>query len=341
MSDRAFIRIIALGFCTMALPACVSPQRDADPYANGPNFWTQASAAPAPVPPSVGQSRYLQNGYYNPQPTFARRAAPATDQRPPAVPAIREPVAHPVQPVAYLVNETAEPAQLASSIREAADDAVPELLPPPTVIRDDEAPLVTAIRRYLEKHPESAIDCLRAYDHENQDILLCLLPIIARMADGDVRQINPREMAQVLDQLESLVESLRSHASMSIDKACFCRNVKRFGVYEALGDEVPSFHRGEMAEIYAEIRNVTCKMSQGACAVHISSKLEIRDQAGRVVLQKSFEIPEKSRSLRHDYYQHYQFQIPPEPGTYAVALEVVDHPTRRVAKHQLRFRVVD
>jgi hypothetical protein len=218
----------------------------------------------------------------------------------------------------------------------------PQVLPPFEVLRGD-PPLVRAMRCYVERRPDDAISYLRSYDAENQEILLSLLPLTIRMAEGSLAQTNPQDIAVAVDQLQSLIQALRPHAALVMDKLCFCRQFRKFGVYEALGAR-PSFRPGELFEVYFEIRNVTCRHAtspQGEYQTHTKTTLEIRERSGAIKVVKPFDKPESFQTAQHDYYDLYRYQVPPNapPGTYDLIVEVTDAPTGRKVKQKMEFNV--
>lgn len=234
-----------------------------------------------------------------------------------------------------------------------AEPAKPPLIPTPenpkpallpTGLRD-ESPLVAALRGYLEKHPDEARDLLRTYDRTNSDSLDCLLALAVKLEDGSLR--DPGEVAAVVEQLQRLAESLRPKAALGLDNVCFCRRIHKFAAYEPLGD-CPAMRPGELAEVYAELRNISCEKAaratdpEGEWGTRVTSAVVIRDAKGRTVWREDFVRNEAARTPRHDFYHHYRFAVPAlPPGTYALHVEVTDVPTGRTAKRALDFRIAN
>lgn len=216
---------------------------------------------------------------------------------------------------------------------------------------DEEPPLVRALRCYLEKRPAEAIACLKDCDKLSQELLLCVLPVAARLGEGDIERASPEEAAVLAEQLDGVESRLRPRAALAIDRMCFCRRIETFGVYEPLSDG-PAFRPGEWAQVYVELRNFSCEHQDGGPAAleyttRLVSSAEIRDRAGRKVwpagpgrLSFRRKGPQESRSAWHDYFDNYSLRVPELPaGPYTLWIEVQDAPTGRAVRRSLDFRV--
>lgn len=209
-----------------------------------------------------------------------------------------------------------------------------------------EPPVVAALRCFMDRRPDAALEQLARYDAENQDILLHLLPLTARMAEGPISQADPQELAAVIDQMQGVIMALRPRAALVMDKVCFCRQVRKFGVYESLGEK-PSFRRGELVEMYCEVRNIACERTtgaQGEYRTHLQNSLEIReirDPVRGFRIQRETKKADLCHTPQHDYYLHYSFAIRDDmkPGPYVLTVEVVDVPTGRKINRKLEFVV--
>src|SRR5436190_2042196 len=91
-------------------------------------------------------------------------------------------------------------------------------------VTDHFATEAAALRCYMDRSPDEAIAHLQVGDPASQELLLSLLPVVARLAEGG--KSTPRDTALVLDQLDTLVEPVRAKAALVIDKVCFCRDMK-------------------------------------------------------------------------------------------------------------------
>lgn len=226
----------------------------------------------------------------------------------------------------------------------------------PETARKPEEPLVEALRCLVDKRPEEALALLRQYDQLNQDMLLSLLALSVRLTQGSLDQANSQEVAHVLEQLNSLSATLRSRAALSVEKMCFCRTITRFGAY----DPLPQEHQfqagkedkpGERVLLYVELQNFASLSRGSHYETELATRLELRDLRDNRVWVKDFpaEQPDRSHTLRHDYFIAYRFWVPAQipPGLYTLWVEVRDItgnrgkevPPHRIARRSLQFRV--
>jgi hypothetical protein len=216
-------------------------------------------------------------------------------------------------------------------------------------------PLVAALRALMEKRPAEALDLLKGYDKASQELLLCLLPLAARLTEGGLQQPNPGEMAAVLEQLRALERPLAERAALGIDKMCLCRKIDSYGVYQKVPDDWAyatgvGDQPGELVQVYVELRNFASKQQGNSYETCLASSLEIRDYRGTLVWRRDFQAqPDHSHSPRHDYFINYRFAVPPHvpPGSYVLWIQVKDltgqpgkdAPAYRTARRSLDFRV--
>lgn len=206
----------------------------------------------------------------------------------------------------------------------------------------------------LENHPHEALDHLKNYDATTQDFFIRLLPAMARLTQKPLDQMNPEEVAVLQDQLEALLETLRPHADLVINKMCFCEWIKAFGVYKPL----PAGHvfqggtkirPGELVQVYVELRNFACEKRDPYHETLLSSYVEIRDvqnPKGSPTWKYRFDdskLPVRSRARLHDFFNNYSFYVPDiPPGRYILTIQVTDETRpekRRLARESLEFQV--
>lgn len=210
----------------------------------------------------------------------------------------------------------------------------------------EDPPLVAALRSCLEKKPAEAVAQLAAYDKANQEVLLCLLPLAARLSELSLDHARPDDVDAILDQMDSSMVPLRSRAGLTIEKMAFCRRIDAFGVYQPLPRE-HRFRPAEVAQLYIELRNFATrdKAPSGTHVISLASSGEIRDARGkRYPLSFDRKGPDESRTSRHDYFESYRFCIPNlAPGVYTLCIEVVDLGTEppRKAERTLDFCVTN
>jgi len=210
----------------------------------------------------------------------------------------------------------------------------------------EDPPLVGALRSCIEKKPAEAVAQLSGYDKPNQEVLLCLLPLAARLSELSLDHARPDDVDAILEQVDSSMVPLRSRAGLTIEKMAFCRRIDAFGVYQPLSRE-HRFRPAEVAQLYIELRNfATCdKADSGTHVISLASSGEIRDARGkRYPLTFDRKGPDESRTSRHDYFESYRFCIPNlAPGIYTLWIQVVDLGTepQRKAERTLDFCVTN
>jgi hypothetical protein len=220
-------------------------------------------------------------------------------------------------------------------------DCRPDHIPDPAVVH--------ALRYFLEKHPAEAFRMLKSYDKETEDILLCMLPLVARVVEESYKKADPEEMAIWVDQWETAIGPLRRQAALGLDKMCFCRRVDYFGVYEPLPAD-HAFRPGDGVQIYVELRNFTSELHGSLYETRLASsvclKRKTADGKEHTEWEQGFPDrfqPDRSHSQRHDYFNHYRFQIPPNLplGEYTLYLQVKDLATNppRVTERSLPLRL--
>jgi hypothetical protein len=194
------------------------------------------------------------------------------------------------------------------------------------------------------------MEALKRYDKTSQDLLLCMLPLAARLGEGSLQRATPREMSNTVSELNRVADTLAPRAELVIDKMCFCRFLKdsdkfgMFGVYEPLEEDHP-FYPGERKRLYIELRNFTNERVSNGYQIRLKSHMQIRDYRGAIAWELGF--PELradiTKSPRHDFCDQFGFVVQPNkvpPGRYTLWLRVTDVPTGRTAARSLDFLVV-
>jgi hypothetical protein len=348
MTGRDWVWALGAGLCGSLLPACS----------------TTTAVRPAGRPPAQVSSRADRPPAAEdqpPPPATAPSAVPPPAAANPAAGAAKETkggeapteLAQNVQPIPGREAAPAKGAQtiLAGHSREA--DPFEPLLPPTKVGEAEvkapaEPPLLTALRCYLDKRPAEAVHLLEGYDKTSQDLLLCLLPLTARLTEGGLRDAKPQEVAVLLDQLDGLAVPLRTRAPLTIDKLYYCRLIKSFGDYDPLPED-HVFHPDDEVHVYVELRNFgsvkrEAGPGQSTYVTPLYSSAVIYDQDDKKVWRQDIvflrDKPDESRSLRHDYFDHCRFWVPKiPPGTYKLKILVRDETTQRTTQESLKFCV--
>ncbi len=221
------------------------------------------------------------------------------------------------------------------------------VLPPITV--PPESLLLAAVRAYTEGRPEQAIEIIRRMDKNNQDLVLAVLPILARGVTADLTN-DPATTAALVEQLRGTMVRLESRAALKIEKVAFCSDVAGFGRFVARPEANP-YRPNERVQLYLELRNLGNQPTGDGFLTHVQAAVEIRDANDKVVAQidpddhrrvpvVKFEKRLVTRSPLHDFHVLYIFAAPPAPGVYTVTVQLNDSAGRRTVKSQpAEFRV--
>jgi hypothetical protein len=228
-----------------------------------------------------------------------------------------------------------------------------------TPAQEPDPALVNALRCLLNKNPSEALELLKQYDKTTQDMLVQLLPFVARLSEGGLeRADSEQEMSALLEQLNNLTAAVRAHAPLTLKKVAFCRRIYGFGDYDALPSN-PEFQAGlgsqlgDRVTIYAELRNFRNIPKGSVYETHLKRQVEIRaanNPNGKPVIIQTPEWykPTTSRSPQQDLFLNFSFHLPPLPdGQYALWVIVEDHTAfegepivpRLPAQYRLDFRV--
>lgn len=330
----ALSRVLIMGFFLATLPACFTPARVAQaPMPPVRSERIVHARAPAP-------SGGLQNPYSTVLP-YANRKQPI------AATLAKQPEETELGPL-RIPEETAKEPNLVrpDAVKKPTEPVAVAVLPDPppaAPVVPDDPPLVVALRYCHEKRINDALDALKSFDPINQEALLTLLPITVRMSEGSLDRGDPEEIAIILEQLQSLITTLQPRAALRMEKLSFCKFARKFGVFEAIEGK-PSFRAGDIVDLYAELRNISCEKHQsrmGDFRIRTSSTLEIREAGGNSGWRKEVPKIEFSRTVQHDFYHHYRFELPDlTPGPYLLSVEVADLPTGRKVRQKLEFRVM-
>jgi hypothetical protein len=308
------------------LPACLhvsAPTPSTKPPEDLPKV--TARAADAPQPPRL-EFAVLPRvpGTVVPKPGPNPHPPPSTAQKPNVLPAGPTKPSDPLRPPVGIEPGPFPP-------------VVPAGGPP-------EAPLLAAVRAYTEGRPDKAIEIIRTLDKPNQDLILALLPILARGASADLNN-DPATAAALLEQLRSAMNRLEPRAALQIEKVAFCKDVSGFGRFVPWPENAP-YRPNAQAQLYLEVKNLGSQPAADGFVTHVHAAVEVRDAHGKLVEQidpddwrrrvpvVKFEKRLGSRSPLHDFHVLYLFSVPAAPGVYTVTVELRDAAGRRTVQTQ-------
>jgi hypothetical protein len=201
--------------------------------------------------------------------------------------------------------------------------------------------LLRAVQAFQQNRPDEAVECLKAYDPATQQILLALMPAMARLSEGKLPTMKPEEADVLLDQLTRVPNLLRSRASLRADNVRLCREVHNFAHVEPFPDR-HEFRPGDIVYLYMELANFSCVPDpKGGYTVTLASSLELKDSSGVVVWRADpKEAADHVSSPPQDYYRNFRLCVPGvAPGAYMLTVKTIDRPTGREASKAIELRV--
>lgn len=261
-------------------------------------------------------------------PPPAERSTPYPLVAPPPLPVPQEKIARRTEPP-ELPAATVRPSAPAEG--EEVSRARPAAPPLPEPAPAD-APVVHGLRAYLEKRPDRAAVALQSYDRRRQEMLLTVLPFLARVAEQGPTSLTPEEAAEQVRRLRQLESELADRAALQIEDLRLCKHIAGFGQFVPV-EEGHEFEagggagEGEPFHIYVELANLSRRRRGAVHETWVAGRLEILDAQGTPVFAKGLR-PQVDHSLspRHDYFIRIDFAIPGRlpPGSYTLRIEIKD-----------------
>lgn len=254
----------------------------------------------------------------------------------------------PVKETQLRIHEEAEP-----PVR-PADLPAPrlEMQPAPPPPRLD-PPSVAALRALLEHHPDDEVrERLKGDDPATRELKCGLLDSIAQLDRcGGIAHLSPQRLADFLDHLNALTTPLRPRAQLMLERMCFCHSIASFGKYHMRPLNPPSFHPGEEARVYLQVRNFASQQEGEFHKTILKAKLEIYDENNRTQPFYCANIKPRcdfSRAPRQDFFVNIRFDVPRScpPGSYTLWITLEDwtdapEGTKAVAKSRIDRKSLD
>ncbi len=336
MTRQMWRLIVGAGCCLSLLSAC----------AQGPGRLYQTDCRPSADKAALAIKDPPQSSAEEQEPKGPPRESPYHLIPPP--PIVKNPIPMPqAPPPAALFPDT--PANVGPPVQQlvAHHD-----VPPEEVSR-----LVSALNLFLKKRPREATAALKGYSPQTQDYLLRVLPTLATLEKTSIERLSPEEAAELQDQLENLVQTLRSRANLVIGEMCLCERIRGYGDY----DPLPAGHAfqptrqgrpGDLVQIYLELRNFATEPRDGYYQTCLDTTIELfQDHQGKPVSvwKRSLQdgrTPLRSLTPRHDCFNKYTFCVPNVgPGEYQLTIQIKDQTTaaraRPPAHKTIRFVVAE
>ncbi len=353
MRGNRWLRIGQLGLGSCLLAGCLRTALPTEAPQTQFGASTRAVASHAPASPSANEGQGGAGAPSPPSDYLVSRtlAVPPTVQ--PTLATIKaadgqaeKPAENPVGPVDMRIRSEDSPAH--------PPEPPPHLEVHPAPLTRPDAPSVQVLRGLLDHHPEEEInEQLKNYDPATRETLLLLLTSIVQLEqDGGIARISPRNLAAWTNRLNTLTTSLRSRSQLILERTCFCSCINNFGDFAPLPAE-HTFYPGELAHVYVQARNLSCRRRGEKSVTVLKGRLEIFEENSREkpVMTASASREDISASPRQDYYINFRFQVPPSfpAGLYTLRITVEDWtdappgakqvPPWRIARCTLDFRV--
>jgi len=256
-----------------------------------------------------------------------------------------QPAKFPEQPEMHVMQEGSAPSPPQADLLDVVtDSSTPDR---PIVRKGDEPPLLKAMDCFLNKRPAEALTWLKRYDERNQELLMRFLPLMNQFAVRDLTRADAEKVIEIVGELNNVV-GIPVDGDLVIGKLSLCKRIKAFGDYEPFPEDHP-FQPRDLVWIYAEVRNFTSeRRDAGNGEIVFETRLKttarITNTAGNHEWSLDFDRrygPDRSRTLRHDYWNNLSFNVPElPPGVYTLWLKVVDEPTGRFKERAVDFQVV-
>jgi hypothetical protein len=153
---------------------------------------------------------------------------------------------------------------------------------------------------------------------------------------------DPRDRAtQTIAQLRAAVHKLQEKSKLELRNVSFCNKIENYGRYERFKRD--EFTAGQPVLLYAEVDNFKSEpTTDGPYRAILKSTIEIFDASGKLVQTMPFAPTEDlCASPRRDYYNSYEFSIPPgiALGPHQLKLTVEDQLSQKMASYTVNFTV--
>ena len=202
-----------------------------------------------------------------------------------------------------------------------------------------------ALEAFLDHRTDDAIVALKEYSADDQDMALVLLPMLARIQQGETWPTldGPQKMAN-LESLRSLTKRLSKSAPLKLQHVAFVDEPPI-----CFGEIKPrtslSYYPQDTVYVYAEMVNlVDYPNADEDYNVHLEISFELVGANGTVYwnARKPFN-KEASITSRNDYHVTAHFPLVKNlaPGSYQLVIHVLDRDSNRTARQTLPLQILD
>lgn len=223
-------------------------------------------------------------------------------------------------------------------------------IPEPSVVQtishvNKRTGMSVALEAFLDHRTDDAIAALKQYTTDDQDIALVLLPMLARIEQGETWPTldGPQKMAN-LEILRNLTKRLSKSAPLKLQHVAFVDEPPiRFG--EIKPRTSLSYYPQDKVYVYAEMVNlVDYPNADEDYNVRLEISFELVGANGTVYWhdRKPFE-KEASITSRNDYHVTAHFPLIKNlaPGSYQLVILVMDRDSNRTARQTLPLQILD
>lgn len=215
--------------------------------------------------------------------------------------------------------------------------------------------LIVALEHYLDHRNEEAVGALKKYSPEDQEFALVVLPILARMDQGETWSTSSgAQKLATMESMRSLQRRWKKSAPLTLQNVMFIEQGPMSGKVShstIFGEVKPrqstTFRSEDWVHLYFEPMNLVDRPGEdGRYNVRISTAVTLSGEDGKAVYH-DINQSNKPGSIgpRQDYCFTARFTLPAAdvipPGKYILRLAVHDLDTGRLANHTLPLQVVE
>lgn len=210
-----------------------------------------------------------------------------------------------------------------------------------------------ALEHFLQHRNDEAIAALKSYPTDDQDAALVMLPILARMEEGETWQsLNGPQKQATLESLRSLCKRLSKSAPLVMQHVTLVdKQLERNGEVkpDRYGEIKPrsnsNYYPEDWVHAYAELVNLQDYINaEGLYNVRLEVTLELHGVNDQICWQASCPFQKAgSISPRNDYHVAINFNMPKQitPGAYQLMIIIHDRDTNRTARQSLPLQILD